>query len=161
VSGRSWRTHRRAPRRRSPALALARSALERAELARDHAAAARVEERLAIYLWSAGESEAALAAARRAAAWSAAGRPSTGHARALCAEGRLLVMRSRNLEARERLEEALRIARHLGARAEEAEALNYLGCALSFLGDYPTAIDHLRAAVRISRESGVLARGLS
>ncbi|MGZ4252188.1 MAG: tetratricopeptide repeat protein [Solirubrobacteraceae bacterium] len=145
----------------APALALARSALEAAELARDHAAAARIEERLAIYLWSAGDSDAALAAARRAAAWSAAGPPSTDRARALCAEGRMLVMRSRNLEARERLEEALRIALEVGARAEQADALNYLGCAVSFLGDYPTAIDHLRSAVRLARESGVLARGLS
>ncbi|HET7047085.1 MAG TPA: AAA family ATPase [Solirubrobacteraceae bacterium] len=140
---------------------LARSALEQPDLARDHAAAARIEERLAIYLWSAGESDAALAAARRAAAWSAAGPPSSHHARALCAEGRMLVMRSRNLEAREPLEEALRIAVEVGARAEQADALNYLGCALSFLGDYPAAIEHLRSAVRLAREGGVLARGLS
>ena len=73
----------------------------------------------------------------------------------------MLVMRSRNLEARERLEEALRIAVQVEARAEQAEALNYLGCALSFLGAYPTAIDHLRSAVRLAREGGVLVRGLS
>ncbi len=145
----------------APALALARSALEQPDLARDRTAAARIEERLATYLWSAGDSEGALAAARRAVAWSAGGPTSADRARALCAEGRMLVMRSRNLEARERIEEALAIARLLGARAEEAEALNYLGCALSFLGDYPAAIDHLRSAVRIARETGLLARGLS
>ena len=45
------------------------------------------------------------------------------------------------------------------ARPEQADALNYLGCAVSFLGDYPTAIGHLRSAVRLARESGVLVRG--
>ena len=89
------------------------------------------------------------------------GEPSADRARALCAEGRMLVMRSRNQEARERLEESLEIARTIGASSEEAQALNYLGGALAFLGDYPGGIERLRAAVRIARETGSRARGLS
>jgi ATP/maltotriose-dependent transcriptional regulator MalT len=73
----------------------------------------------------------------------------------------MLVMRSNNRDARERLEESLAIARSIGARSEEAQALNYLGGALAFLGDYPGAIERLREAVRIARESGAETRGLS
>jgi tetratricopeptide (TPR) repeat protein len=89
------------------------------------------------------------------------GEASAQRARALCAEGRMLVMRSRNREARARLEESLELARTIGARSEEAQALNYLGGALAFLGDYPGAIERLRAAVRIARETTTQARGLS
>jgi DNA-binding CsgD family transcriptional regulator/tetratricopeptide (TPR) repeat protein len=143
------------------AVALAREALEHPELQRDDAGAARVEERLANYLWGAGDSDGALQAARRSVARLDGREPSADRARALCAEGRMLVMRSRNQEARERLEESLEVARALGASSEEAQALNYLGGALAFLGDYTGGIERLRAAVRIARESGSQARGLS
>jgi ATP/maltotriose-dependent transcriptional regulator MalT len=73
----------------------------------------------------------------------------------------MLVMRSRNQEARERLEESLKIARTVGASSEEAQALNYLGGALAFLGDYTGGIECLRGAVRIARDTGSRARGLS
>jgi DNA-binding CsgD family transcriptional regulator/tetratricopeptide (TPR) repeat protein len=143
------------------AVALARAALEHPELEHDDAGAARVEERLASYLWGAGDSDGALHAARRAVARLDGREPSADRARALCAEGRMLVMRSRNEEARERLEESLEIARTIGASSEEAQALNYLGGALAFLGDYTGGIERLRAAVRIARETGSRARGLS
>jgi predicted ATPase len=139
------------------AVALSRAALEHPQLQHDDAGAARVEERLASYLWAAGDSDGALQAARRAVARLDGREPSADRARALCAEGRMLVMRSRNREARERLEESLEIARTIGASSEEAQALNYLGGALAFLGDYTGGIERLRAAVRIARETG--ARG--
>src|SRR5437588_5042729 len=142
------------------AVVLAREALEHPVLQRDDHAAARVEERLAIYLWGAGDSDGALQAARRAVA-RLDGEPSADRARALCAEGRMLVMRSRNQEARELLEESLEIARTIGASSEEAQALNYLGSALAFLGDYAGGIGRLRAAVRIACETGSRARGLA
>ena len=123
--------------------------------------AARVEERLANYLWGAGDSGGALQAARRSVARLDGREPSADRDRALCAEGRMLVMRSRNQEARERLEGSLKVARSIGASSEEAQAFNYLGGALAFLGDYTGGIERLRAAVRIARESGSQARGLS
>ena len=99
------------------AVALAREALEHPQLQHDDAGAAQVEERLASYLWTAGDSDGALQAARRAVARLDGREPSADRARALCAEGRMLVMRSRNREARERLEESLEIARTVGAPA--------------------------------------------
>lgn len=143
------------------AVALARAALEHPELQHDDAGAARIEERLASYLWGAGDSDGALEAARRAVSRLDGCEPSADRARALCAEGRMLVMRSRNQEALQPLEESLEIARTIGASSEEAQALNYLGSALAFLGDYRGGIEHLGAAVRIARETGSRARGLS
>jgi tetratricopeptide (TPR) repeat protein len=81
------------------AVALARGALEHPELQDDDAGAARVEERLASYLWTAGDSDGALQSARRAVARLDGREPSADRARALCAEGRMLVMRGRNQEA--------------------------------------------------------------
>jgi DNA-binding CsgD family transcriptional regulator/tetratricopeptide (TPR) repeat protein len=143
------------------AVALAREALGEADIQRDAAGAALVEERLATYLWGAGDSDGALHAASRAVARLPSTVVPVDRARALCAEGRMLVMRSHNRDACARLEESLAIARSIGARNEEAQALNYLGGALAFLGDYAGAIEQLQAAVRIARESGAQARGLS
>ena len=50
------------------AVALARAALEHPQLQHEDAGAARAEERLASYLWGAGDSDGALQAARRAVA---------------------------------------------------------------------------------------------
>jgi DNA-binding NarL/FixJ family response regulator/tetratricopeptide (TPR) repeat protein len=143
------------------ALVLARTAVAEPDLQRDAIAVAGAQGRLAQYLWGAGDSEGALAAARRAVAGLGGDAAPADRARALCAEGRMLVMRGHNREARERLEEALAIARAAGARDEEGEALNYLGGALGFLGDYAGAIDRLRTAVHIARETGAQARGLA
>jgi len=143
------------------AVELARAALAETDLEHEAAGAARVEDRLATYLWAAGDSTGALEAARRAITRLGDGGPTIERSRALCAEGRMLVMRSENAEARPRLEESLAISRAIGASDEEAMALNYLGSALAFLGDYPAAIEHLRAAVVIAREAGTQVRGLS
>jgi DNA-binding CsgD family transcriptional regulator len=69
----------------------------------------------------------------------------------------MLVMRSQNLAARSRCQEALAV----GAREEEGQALNYLGGALAFLGDSEQAIAHLEEAVRISRAVAAGSRGYS
>ncbi len=143
------------------AVALGRLALEQPDLAGDEARAALLHERLATYLWGIGDSDGALEAARRAVARSEAAGAPVARASALCAAGRMLVMRSRNLEAIPPLEEALALTRDSGARSEEGQVLNYLGSALAFLGDYAHAIDHLRAAVRIAHETAAQARGLS
>jgi len=143
------------------AVALARLALEQPDLGSDDARAALLEERLANYLWAEGDSDGALRAARRAVDRSTRAGAPADRARALCAEGRMLVMRSRNREALSGLEEALALTQDPDARSEEGPIRNYLGSALAFLGDYPHAIAHLRASVRIARDTGAQARGLS
>jgi DNA-binding CsgD family transcriptional regulator/tetratricopeptide (TPR) repeat protein len=59
-------------------------------------------------------------------------------------------------ESRECCEEAIAIARQVGARAEEGHALNTLGCDLGYLGDPASAVAHLVAARRIAEEVGDL-----
>ena len=141
------------------AVALGRAALDEADVQNDPIRAALVHERLATYFWGAGDSDAALRSARAAVELLPSDPPTAHLARALCGEGRMLVMRSRNEEARRCCEEALVVARVVGARQEEGVALNYLGSALAFLGDYRHAIDHLQQAIRISQEAPAGARG--
>jgi DNA-binding CsgD family transcriptional regulator len=137
------------------AVALARAALAEPDLV----AEAQIHGRLATYLWGSGQSEEALRAARSAVELLPADPPTADRARALTAEGRMLVMRSQALEARGRCAEALAVARAAGARDVEGEALNYLGSALAFLGDGEGAIAHLREAVAILRAHAGGARG--
>jgi DNA-binding CsgD family transcriptional regulator/tetratricopeptide (TPR) repeat protein len=145
----------------SGAVALARAALKTEDMRTDPSRAAYVQGRLSTYLWASGDSDAALAAARAAVALLPPDPPTAERARALCAEGRILVMRSRNEEARACCEAALAVARAAAARSEEGQALNYLGSALAFLGDYEQATRHLREAVRIAGETASAARGCS
>ena len=59
---------------------------------------------------------------------------------------------SRYDESRARCEEAIAIARSVGARREEGHALNTLGVDLACLGDPDTAVEHLKAARAIAEE---------
>jgi DNA-binding CsgD family transcriptional regulator len=140
-------------------LAMARAALAEIDVATDPQRAASVHVRLSTYLWSAGDSDGSLRAARSAVALLPADPPTPERAQALGAEGRTLVMRSENLEARERCGDALAAARAAGARDEEGQALMYLGGALAFLGDYEAAIAHLEEAIGLLRALPPTARG--
>ena len=141
------------------AVAMARAALAEIDVATDPERAASVHVRLSTYLWSAGDSDGSLQAARSAVALLPADPPTPERAQALGAEGRTLVMRSENLEARERCGEALVAARAAGARDEEGQALAYLGSALAFLGDYEAAIANLQEAIGVLRALPPTARG--
>ena len=59
---------------------------------------------------------------------------------------------SRYDESRKRCDEAIAIARTVGARREEGHALNTLGVDLACLGDPDTAVEHLKAARAIAEE---------
>ena len=63
---------------------------------------------------------------------------------------------SRFDESRVHCEEAIAIARSLGARREEGHALNTLGVDLACLGDPDTAVAHLKDARAIAEEVGDL-----
>jgi DNA-binding CsgD family transcriptional regulator len=141
------------------AVAAARAALRDIDADREPRRAAMVHERLATYLWSAGDSEGSLLAARRAVELIPADPPSASRARALAALGRMCVMRSENLEARDHCAAAVAAARAAGAREEEGYALVYLGSALAFLGDYDSGISTLREAVGLLRTLPPAARG--
>jgi DNA-binding NarL/FixJ family response regulator/tetratricopeptide (TPR) repeat protein len=138
------------------AAALIRSALEEidAELVPD--IAGELHERLGRYLWAAGDSEAATGAYEEAVRLVPPLPPSRARARVLGAWGQALMLLSRYDASRERCEEAIAIARSVGARREEGHALNTLGVDLACLGDPGGAVDHLKAARAIAEEVGDL-----
>ena len=81
--------------------------------------------------------------------------PSAARARVLAARGQGLMLLSRHRESRACCEEAIAIARAVGARAEEGHALNTLGCDLGYLGDPAAAVAHLvQARARSPPRSG-------
>ena len=82
--------------------------------------------------------------------------PSAARARVLAARGQGLMLLARHQESRACCEEAIAIARAVGARAEEGHALNTLGCDLGYLGDPAAAVEHLVRAREIAAEVGDL-----
>jgi DNA-binding CsgD family transcriptional regulator/tetratricopeptide (TPR) repeat protein len=66
------------------------------------------------------------------------------------------MLMARYSESRESCDEAISIARAVGARAEEGHALNTLGCDLGYLGDPAAAVEHLSRAREIAAEVGDL-----
>jgi ATP/maltotriose-dependent transcriptional regulator MalT len=80
--------------------------------------------------------------------------PSVERARVLGSLAQLLVLVNRFEEARELAEEAVAIARQVGARAEEANARTALGSALGYLGEPDTGLAELEAARRLAMQAG-------
>ncbi len=80
--------------------------------------------------------------------------PSVERARVLGSFALLLMLVARFAEVRGVAEDAIAIARQVGAPAEEANARSALGNALIALGDAEAGIAELEAAVRLAREAG-------
>jgi DNA-binding CsgD family transcriptional regulator/tetratricopeptide (TPR) repeat protein len=133
-------------------VALARKAIELVD--DDPVRLALLHERLGRYLWVTGDAEAALASYHEAVDLMPPEPPSAELARVLAAHGQILMLRGRPRESRRRCEQAIEVARSVGARAEEGHALNTLGVDISSLGDRKTGIAHLREAKRIVEELG-------
>jgi DNA-binding CsgD family transcriptional regulator/tetratricopeptide (TPR) repeat protein len=97
---------------------------------------------------------AALAAYEAAERLLAGAAPSAEGARVLAAHALALLATWRPREAVSRCEEAIRLARAVDERAEEARALNILGGCLTDLGELDRAIGLLLEARRIAEEVG-------
>ncbi len=82
-------------------------------------------ERLGRFLWAAGDSATALEAYEQAVRLVPAAPPSAERARVLAARGQGLMLLSRHRESQACCEEAIAIARAVGARAEEGHALEH------------------------------------
>jgi DNA-binding CsgD family transcriptional regulator len=135
------------------AVALASRALELIDDA-DRIGAALATERLARYVWSAGREEDALPLYRRAVELTPADPPSAERALVLAAEGQVLMLSGRAAESSVRCEEAIEIARRVGAHAVEARALNTIGPNYTGIGEYDRAVEVTSRARRIARELG-------
>ena len=112
------------------AVALATRGLGQIDAAAEPLRAGVLLERLGRYHWRALDSSAAVAAIERAVATVPAEPPTRERARVLAAHGRLLMLVGRQSQAMARCQEAVAVARQVGARAEEGHALTVLGTSL-------------------------------
>jgi DNA-binding CsgD family transcriptional regulator len=135
---------------RERSIALLRDAQARVDAIRDPVRAGLIHERLGRYLWVLGRTDEAAAAYRQAVATLPAEPPSAERARVVAAEGQLLMLDGHTHDSIARCEEALAVARAVGARAEEGHALNTLGCCRTGLGEHEAGEACLRQALAIA-----------
>jgi DNA-binding CsgD family transcriptional regulator len=133
------------------AIALTRELLARIDEQSDSTRAALAHERLGRYLWTAGRPDDALPEYRRAVELMPVVPPSEERALVLAAEGQVLMLCNRHAESRDPCEQALTIARAVGAEAVEAHVLNTICGNLSGVGDYGKAVAAAKEALGIAR----------
>jgi DNA-binding CsgD family transcriptional regulator len=133
------------------AIALARDVLDRIDEHSDPIQAALAHERLGRYLWTDGRTDDALPEYRRAVDLMPEDPPSEERALVLAAEGQVLMLCNRHAESNDRCEQALTIARAVGAEAVEAHVLNTICGSLSTVGDVDQAVAAAKQALTIAR----------
>ena len=110
--------------------------------------------RLAECRSEAGDSKGALVAYEEASRLVANEPASAQKARVLAGHGTELMRQAQYSVSRTTCEQAIVVARSVGARAEEGRALNTLGCDLAGLGDPEAGIAALRQALSLSDAAG-------
>jgi DNA-binding NarL/FixJ family response regulator len=141
---------------RDRAVALARSVLDMIDERDDPIAAALAHERLGRYLWLVGRDDDALPAHRRAVELMPAEPPSEDRAFVLAGLGQVLMLCIQTAESIPYCEEAVAIARSVGARAVEAHALNTMLANFSNQGEVDRAVEGAKEAIAIGRELGLV-----
>jgi DNA-binding CsgD family transcriptional regulator/tetratricopeptide (TPR) repeat protein len=136
------------------AVELLENALTQVDPTAEPVRAAELLGRLGDHRRVAGDETGALAAFEQAERLLAGKPPSAERARVLAAYAFALLLRLRAEEARPRCEEAITVARAVGARAEEARGLRVLAGCLGSLGDEDRAIALGLEARRIAEEAG-------
>jgi DNA-binding CsgD family transcriptional regulator len=137
------------------AISLSHDLLGRIDEHKDPIGAALVHERLGRYLWMAGRDGDALLAYRRAVELMPDDRPSKALALVLAAEGQALMLCDSTAESNSRCEEALAIARAVGAGTVEAHVLNTMCGNLSAVGETDRAVEAATEALTIARRLSV------
>ncbi|HET6869082.1 MAG TPA: AAA family ATPase [Solirubrobacteraceae bacterium] len=135
------------------AVTLTRSALEMIDPDQDPMAAAIAHSRLGRYLLADYLQPEALIEYRAAAALAPA-EPTAARASILAGEAHILMLEGEAAQARAPCEEAVRIAREVGAAELECDALNTLGAVLAILGAPEDAIDVLRRGKQLAEDLG-------
>jgi DNA-binding CsgD family transcriptional regulator/tetratricopeptide (TPR) repeat protein len=122
--------------------------------AAESARLARLLQQRARYLWQLGRVTESLPDLERALDLTPADPPSAERAEALGWLGLMLLLSGRPARARGYAEEAVAVARAVGARGEEADALVCLGQILVAVGDRAGGIEDLRRAWELATELG-------
>ena len=115
---------------------------------------AMFENRHRWYLWWAGQREQAAAAVRRALATMPADPPTIERVRTLAQEAGILMFAGDYATSRDRAQEAIDVARALGAHGEVALALGVLGWDLALLGDVEAGVARFREGQAIGEALG-------
>jgi tetratricopeptide (TPR) repeat protein len=134
------------------ALALIEEGLAEVDPVREPAKAGALLECEGRYLWRSGRNDRSLAAHAEAVRLLAAEPPSPVRARALAGYGTRMVMAGRYSESKLICQDAIAMARTIGARLEESHALNSLGVARTMSGEVEAGLRNLHDAVRIAEE---------
>ena len=132
------------------------SAIDLVDADQDPVRAGLLHARLGRCLWAAGQSQLANQAYREAVRLIPASPASAERARALAGLAQILMVSGRYVESTPLAEEALTMARAVGARDIEGHARNTLGLDRAEAGDIDTAVDDLAAALAIAEEVGVV-----
>jgi DNA-binding CsgD family transcriptional regulator/tetratricopeptide (TPR) repeat protein len=133
------------------AVELAQQAIERVGDG-DPLRAALLHEGLGRYLHDSGRGDVALAAVQHAVELAPARPPSPERAQVLAILGNLLLVAWRYDESITACEQALLVARAVGADTAEVLALRALGSALAYLGRGDEGLEQLWLAVRLAEE---------
>jgi DNA-binding CsgD family transcriptional regulator/tetratricopeptide (TPR) repeat protein len=136
------------------AIELVEAAIGRVDPAGQPVRAAVLLARLGDYHRVAGNETGALAAYHQAERLLAGTPPSTERARVLASHARTLNLTWQTQEAVRYCEEAIAVARTVGARAEEAHALSTLGMCMDDLGDLDRGAALQREARQIAEAAG-------
>jgi DNA-binding CsgD family transcriptional regulator/tetratricopeptide (TPR) repeat protein len=120
----------------------------------DPVRAALLHESLGRFLIPFGSYEAGLAAFRTAVDLVPVEPITPERAHVLAALGNALMLGWRHAESRERCEQALELARQVGARRSEFRALGVLGVDLAYLGRTEDGLGCLWEALRLAEDSG-------
>jgi DNA-binding NarL/FixJ family response regulator/tetratricopeptide (TPR) repeat protein len=138
----------------SRAVELAQRALIALYPTGDQERLALLENRHRWYLWWAGQRAQAAAAVRRALATMPTDPPSLELVRTLAQEAGILMFAGDYEASRDRAQEAIDLARRLGAHGEVALALGVLGWDLALLGDVDGGIAKFREGQAIGEALG-------
>jgi DNA-binding CsgD family transcriptional regulator len=122
----------------------------------DPVRAGLLNERLGRYAWVAGQGDLALEGHRAAMRLIPAEPPSAARARAMAGLAQIMTLGARFDEARPIAEEALALARTIGARDIEGHALNTRGLDRAMAGEIDEAIADEVAALEIAEELGII-----
>ena len=132
------------------AAALALEAIRSADGIADASRLGLLKERYGRYAWMAGDGFTALEACREAVGLVPAEAPTKARARVLASLGQILMITAHSQEAKSVCEDAVAVARAVGAADIEAHALCSLGVTNVYLGDLETGLGQLGAAQEIA-----------
>jgi DNA-binding NarL/FixJ family response regulator/tetratricopeptide (TPR) repeat protein len=134
-------------------VALRREAARSLDPSIDPVRSAVLEEQLGRGLWHFGDTRGALAAYESAKFLMPTEPPTADRARVLSGYAQMLMLLDRYVESHRMCDEAIEIARTVGAREAEGHALNTLGLDLALEGRCAEAVTALEQATQIAHEA--------